>query len=582
MMFTGCTSHQPAATQQKFKAELDTSFNKGSGIASITLNDEKVKELTNLGMLWGFIKYYHANVRKGAYNMDAALFRVLPKIMAAQNEQEANKVMEQWVDGFGVPDVCKDCKDLVKADSIKLMPDFGYLFIEHNLPQTLMDKLTYIKHNRYRDTAYYYVGQNTEDAFAMFKHEIPYSESDYPDCGIRLLALYRYWNMVQYFFPDRHLIGADWSTVLTQMIPEFCKAPDALAYQLCCLKLAASIHDTHAYFDYPDMKELEAMKGKYHPTFITSFVEDKLIVSVTECSNNISSDKISKNILKGDVIVSIGSISVDSLIKKYTPFVPASNRNVLPQYLEGSESFLLRSHDSELNLTISRDGKIITQTVPCFDLNLHSFWTIFPDSNTSSYKLINKNIGYIYSHILKKNDLDSIKIKFKDTKGIIFDMRTYPAILDMHYSYGAWLKCKKSPFAIATIPDIDNAGSFDYTDPLVNGDTGKDCYKGKVILIVNSSTQSLGELVTMALSTAPNAKVIGSTTAGADGHISEIVLPGNVKTRFSGVGILYPDSTETQRVGVKIDKVVRPTIKGIREGRDELLEEAVKMIESKN
>jgi C-terminal processing protease CtpA/Prc len=89
---------------------------------------------------------------------------------------------------------------------------------------------------------------------------------------------------------------------------------------------------------------------------------------------------------------------------------------------------------------------------------------------------------------------------------------------------------------------------------------------------------SSAEYQTMALQTARGARVIGSQTSGADGNVSEIVLPGGLKTRISGIGILYPDGTETQREGVKIDKVVKPTIEGITAGRDEVMEAAIKML----
>ena len=81
-----------------------------------------------------------------------------------------------------------------------------------------------------------------------------------------------------------------------------------------------------------------------------------------------------------------------------------------------------------------------------------------------------------------------------------------------------------------------------------------------------------------ALQTVPGVVTIGSTTAGADGNISEIILPGGLRTVISGISVLYPDDTETQRKGVKIDRVVKPTIAGIREGKDELLIEAMRLI----
>ena len=76
----------------------------------------------------------------------------------------------------------------------------------------------------------------------------------------------------------------------------------------------------------------------------------------------------------------------------------------------------------------------------------------------------------------------------------------------------------------------------------------------------------------------PEAVVVGSTTEGADGNVSQIPLPGNLKVMISGIGVFYPDKTPTQRVGIVPDVFVSPTIEGVREGRDEILEEALRQI----
>ena len=47
---------------------------------------------------------------------------------------------------------------------------------------------------------------------------------------------------------------------------------------------------------------------------------------------------------------------------------------------------------------------------------------------------------------------------------------------------------------------------------------------------------------------------------------------------ITGIGIYYPDGRETQRVGIVVDREVKPTIKGVIEGRDELLEKAIEII----
>ena len=82
----------------------------------------------------------------------------------------------------------------------------------------------------------------------------------------------------------------------------------------------------------------------------------------------------------------------------------------------------------------------------------------------------------------------------------------------------------------------------------------------------------------MALRLAPHATVIGSTTAGADGNVSQFYLPGGISTLISGIGIYYPDGRETQRIGIIPDIVVKPTIRGITEGKDEPLEKAIEIV----
>jgi C-terminal processing protease CtpA/Prc len=104
-------------------------------------------------------------------------------------------------------------------------------------------------------------------------------------------------------------------------------------------------------------------------------------------------------------------------------------------------------------------------------------------------------------------------------------------------------------------------------------------FSSKLLVLENEITQSLGEYTVMAFQATGNATVIGSQTAGADGRIAYIFLPGGLKTSISGRGVYYPDKRETQRIGIVPDIEVKPTIKGIQEGRDEVLEKAIEMIE---
>ena len=94
-------------------------------------------------------------------------------------------------------------------------------------------------------------------------------------------------------------------------------------------------------------------------------------------------------------------------------------------------------------------------------------------------------------------------------------------------------------------------------------------------ILVDEVTQSQAEYTTMAFRSRPGTVVVGSQTAGADGNVSAIPIPGAQRTMISGIGVYYPDGTPTQGIGIVPDLEVRPSIAGIRAARDELLEAAV-------
>ena len=43
----------------------------------------------------------------------------------------------------------------------------------------------------------------------------------FPSEEYRLLALFRFWNVINYFYPYKDLLDTSWSTVLTDFIPRF-------------------------------------------------------------------------------------------------------------------------------------------------------------------------------------------------------------------------------------------------------------------------------------------------------------------------------------------------------------------------
>jgi C-terminal processing protease CtpA/Prc len=90
---------------------------------------------------------------------------------------------------------------------------------------------------------------------------------------------------------------------------------------------------------------------------------------------------------------------------------------------------------------------------------------------------------------------------------------------------------------------------------------------------------SVGEFFTMVYKTNPRAITLGTQTGGADGDITRLTLPGNVQITFSGLGVYFPDGSETQRIGIKPDIEIKPTVEGYISDTDEQLDAAIKYLQ---
>ena len=73
--------------------------------------------------------------------------------------------------------------------------------------------------------------------------------------------------------------------------------------------------------------------------------------------------------------------------------------------------------------------------------------------------------------------------------------------------------------------------------------------------------------------------LIGSLTTGTTGSVILIGLPCDISVNFTSQKVMNTDGIRFQNVGVIPDILVEPTINGITEGRDEVLEKAIEYAE---
>lgn len=549
--------------KQLSKAQLDKEFDNGSLIEFSNLTTKKIENLELLGRVWGFLKYHHPEIANGNYNWDYELFRFLPKCIKTENTIERDKLLVEWIDSFGQVKECTKCQPTDVSAFLK--PNMEWM---NNQSADLKNKLLYIYNNRSQGK-HYYIGMTANVGNPEFKNENPYSNMSFPDDGFRLLSLYRYWNMINYFFPYKHLMDENWNKKLKEYIPHFINAKNELEYELATVQIIGDIQDTHANL-WGGADKIDEWKGVNYSPIHVRFIEKKLVV--TDYYNDDLKNKVGLKI--GDVITKINGNPIDKIVKEKSKYYPASNE---PTRLRDISADLLRSNSDNIEIEfVSGNSNPQTKTLKLYQKDSLDIYRWYRKSDGKSYKLLDNNIGYVTLQTIKEDDIAQIKDEFKNTKGIIIDIRNYPSTF-VPFSLGSYFVSSSTPFVKFTNGNVDNPGEFIFTENLNIPSKGK-TYQGKLIVLVNELSQSQAEYTSMAFRAGDNTTIIGSTTAGADGNVSAILLPGGLRTMISGIGVNYPNGQETQRIGIIPDIEVYPTIEGIRNGRDELLEKAIEVI----
>jgi len=558
-------SEAPKAEVPKTVLDSDHQFDGGSGIALTNLTPIQIDNLAMLGKVWGFLKYYHPQVTSGKLHWDYELFRILPGVLAAPDAGSAQRIMVQWIAGLGHIEPCRTCVTLSES-GIELRPDTAWIHNQVLLGKDLSMAMLSIEMNRV-DSPQFYVSLMQGPGNPSFDHELSYGNIKYPDAGFQILALYRLWNIIEYWAPYRELVGENWDDVLREFLPRIALAQTSDDYQRELMALIATVHDTHANL-WSSLK-VRPPVGDCRLALNTRFIDGNAVVASLASTDAAAADGFKR----GDVITELDGQPVDNLVASWTPYYADSNQAAR---LRDMGRAMTNGACGPVTVGIRRGSATLSvkaQRLPAASMAAIQTTHDLPGD---TFRLLSPDVAYLKLSSIKAGDIGRYLELAANTKGLIIDIRNYPSSFVV-FDLGSHLVDKSTQFVKFTKGDLSSPGAFHWELPLYL-EPEAPLYHGKVVVLVDEVTQSQAEYTTMAFRASPRTVVIGSTTAGADGNVSAIPLPGGMRGAISGIGIFYPDGKPTQQVGIVPDVKVWPTINGIRDGRDEVIEEAVREI----
>jgi len=420
------------------------------------------------------------------------------------------------------------------------------------------------------------IGSKSNKTIVEKKNKQSKEIGNYPDKANRLLAAAKIWTVIDYFFAYKELMNDDWEQVLIKSIPRIAIAADSMQYHLAIAEMYKHIQDGHGYINSSVLSEYF---GAASPPITIRFIENLPVVTY----NFPDSIHKVKDIEVGDIVLEIDGENALNRAKRYANYISASNE---PTHYNYVSYRLLNGEDSSfVKLKIkNKNNKLKT-------VQLHrntSFYKYARQhgkgrSHQAIFRLINKDIGYADLDRLKSDMVDKMFEEFKNTKAIIFDMRGYPN--GTAWTIAPHLTNKKNVIAAnfrrykpmnmrATTEGMESMAIFNQTIP----EPKPPYYKGKTYMLIDERTQSQAEHTGLFFEAANGTKFIGSQTAGANGDVTNFIIPGKITLYFSGHDVRHADGRQLQKTGLVPDVKVKPTIKGIREGKDEVLDKALEIV----
>ncbi|RMG25997.1 MAG: T9SS C-terminal target domain-containing protein [Bacteroidetes bacterium] len=522
-------------------------------------SEQQTRRLFFLCKVWGYYKYFHPGlaVCQGP-DWDFALTEAIESIRRVPSQQAfelALERMQQYLPPLEQPS--SPPPNLNNRLTYKLQLDW---MEDEFLPRQLRTQLLQLR-EAFRRQPHCNVETGPDGRSLLFAREAPFPAMVYPNEAYRLLALFRFWNAVEYFYPYTHLLSTNWDESLMQMIPAMIAAPDSRAYHIEVARMLKRIQDGNAYLISPEFNQLI---GMYYAPFELDFVENQSVICRVA--------GFETQLKPGDVVLRINGMPIQQLRDSLRSFAWGGHAAGTDELIN---DWLIRGPEGAFEIEVKNESGTHTYQKRR-ELDAFGFEKALPDEG-AYFKRLPGNFAYIDLKRLnpsRTNNVLSTLLRGKSTPtALILDLRH--TSLNFFQEFAAQFVPQSTTFALAAYPDPQFPGTLSLELEQQTGFSGV-LYDIALFLIIDESTRGGGEFTAMSLEPYEKLLKIGSPTAGSVGaHLSSLRLPGGINVLFNTQLTRRPEGEEVHLTGIEPDLLVQPTIQSITQGKDALLDAAI-------
>lgn len=366
------------------------------------------------------------------------------------------------------------------------------------------------------------------------------------------------WNVFRHFFPYWDVIHVDWERELPQALADADKATSRTAQKKVLQRLQVPLEDAHGtVFDTSIKNKSAALPIVLAP------VEHRWVVVAST---------VPDRACIGDVVTSMDG----------TPMPQAANDlEALASGQSSSRSWkALQTINSgpsgeSRSFGLQRaDGSIRTETFAYTEA------TPPPQKRPAPVAELQPGVWYVDVARTDMAMFSANIANLANAHAVIYDVRGYPKDFNVSSTIPAHLLDHAEDAKWMHVPRY--VGPFGklagYNDLGWDIQPAPPRFSSRAIFLADGGTISQAESIMGYVQDDKLGMIVGSTTRGVNGNVTAFTVPSGFGVYFTGLKVTHHDGTSRYHaLGTPADVVVQPTIAGIRAGRDEVLEAALKL-----
>lgn len=371
----------------------------------------------------------------------------------------------------------------------------------------------------------------------------------------RLGNIINTWNVFQHFYPYFDVAKTNWDEDLKIALSEAYQNKDAYDYLKTLRKLTAKLKDGHISVSS------RADDNFYLPPIAWKWVEEKLVI--TDVFGN------GFGLKPGDIVEQIDGITAKQSFENINQYISAATIGYLNYQAQLESLYGKLNSDFSINLAGQKKSIKLKRT-----LFLGQYQALLPKQ--TAIKTLGNQITYIsFTGADMKMINDSLSL-LRNSKAIIFDLRGRPNensgmleyLMAKKDTASKWLQAPETVY-----PDQEKIVGYKSEGWDLEAKTLH--LTAKIFFLIDGRVISAGESYASLVEHYKLGILIGQPTAGTNGEVNTLTLPGGYIVRFTGLKAVKQDGSQHHGIGIIPNIFVEQTAKGIKEGRDEVLERAI-------